>query len=198
MRSEQTTEPSEAQPIIGFSNAGAFRRWLAKHHGTHPGIWMKIAKMGSGIASITYPEALDEALCFGWIDGQRKAFDAAAFLQKFTRRAPRSQWSKINSGHVERLTREGRIQPAGLAAVAAARADGRWERAYHASRAVEVPEDFLAAIASHPTAMAFFEALNQSNRGAIIHHLITAKKPETRARRLKQFVGMLKRGEKLY
>lgn len=186
------------QAIIAFASAAKFRQWLAKHHATHPGIWMQIAKKASGIASITYAEALDEALCFGWIDGQKKSFDETSWLQKFTKRAPRSPWSKINTGHIERLTREGRMQPAGQAAVDVAKADGRWANAYDSSRSAVVPADFLAALDNHKKARAFFDTLNKSNRYAIIYRLNDAKKPGTRQRRLEQFVEMMKKGEKLH
>ncbi len=159
---------------------------------------MQIAKKDSGLASITYAEALDEVLCHGWIDGQKKSHDATSWLQKFTRRGARSVWSRINVGHIERLTRDGRMQPAGQAAVEAAKADGRWAQAYHSSSAAEMPADFLAAIAKHAKASAFFQTLNKANRYAIFFHLTTAKKPETRARRLAKFVAMMQRGEKLH
>ena len=186
------------QPIIAFSSAAVFRRWLTKNHVEHPGIWMQIAKKDSGIASVTYAEALDEALCLGWIDGQKKRLDEAAWLQKFTKRGVRSLWSKVNVGHIERLTREGRMQPAGQAAVDAAKADGRWDAAYHSASKAELPADFLAALAKHKKAEAFFATLNQSNRYAIYFRITTAKKPETRAKRIADFVAMLKREEKLH
>lgn len=186
------------QPVIAFASAAEFRHWLTQHHAGHPGLWLKLAKKASGIASVTYAEALEEALCVGWIDGLRKRHDATSFLQKFTRRGPRSVWSKINTGHVERLTREGRMQPAGHAAVQAARADGRWAKAYASSRSAEVPADFLAALGRHKKARAFFDTLKQANRFAIYYRLNDAKKPETRQRRLEQFVAMMRRGEKLH
>jgi len=185
------------QPVIAFTSAAAFRRWLTRHHANHPGIWLKIAKKASGIPSVTYKEALDEALCFGWIDGQKKPFDATAFLQKFTKRGQRSVWSKINVGHVTRLEKEGRMQPAGLAAVAAAKADGRWAAAYHSSRTAEMPEDFLTALAGEPDAKAFFDTLNKTQRYSFFFRITTAKKTETRRKRIADFVAMLKRGEKL-
>ncbi len=185
------------QPIIAFATAEEFRHWLAQHHADHPGIWLKIAKKASGIASVTYAEALDEAICFGWIDGQKKSFDATAFLQKFTRRGKRSIWSKINVGHVARLEKEGRMTPAGLAAVDAAKADGRWEAAYHSSSTAEMPEDFLTALAQEPDAEAFFATLTKSQRYGFFFRITTAKKAETRSRRIANFVAMLKRGEKL-
>ena len=190
--------PAAEQPIVPFASATAFRRWLKTNHAKHQGIWMQLAKKDSGIASITYAEALDEALCFGWIDGQKKTHDAQYWLQKFTKRGPRSVWSKINIGHIERLTTEGRMQPAGQAAVDAAKNDGRWEQAYHSSSTHELPEDFLAAVRRHAKAKAFFDTLNNANRYAIYFRLTTAKKPETRARRFEQLLEMLKRGEKLH
>ncbi|MEZ5433445.1 MAG: YdeI/OmpD-associated family protein [Verrucomicrobiales bacterium] len=190
--------PIAEQPIVPFASAAAFRRWLKANHAKHQGIWMQLAKKDSGIASITYAEALDEALCYGWIDGQKKSHDAQYWLQKFTRRGPRSVWSKINIGHIERLTGEGRMQSAGQAAVEAAKADGRWEQAYHSSRTHEVPEDFLEAVRAHAEAKDFFDTLNQANRYAIYFRLTTAQKPETRARRFEQLLEMLKRGEKLH
>jgi len=190
--------PDAEQPIVPFASAAAFRRWLKTNHAKHPGIWMQLAKKDSGIASITYAEALDEALCYGWIDGQKKAYDAQYWLQKFTKRGQRSVWSKINIGHVERLTNEGRMQTAGQAAVDAAKADGRWEQAYHSSSTHELPEDFLAAVSKHAKAKAFLDTLNSANRYAIYFRLTTAKKPETRVRRFDQLLEMLKRGEKLH
>ena len=190
--------PAAEQPIVPFANAAAFRRWLKTNHAKHGGIWMQLAKKDSGIPSVTYAEALDEALCYGWIDGQKKTYDAQYWLQKFTKRGTRSVWSKINIGHIERLTTAGRMQPAGQAAVDAAKADGRWEQAYHSSKTHELPEDFLAAVNQHAGTKAFFDTLNSANRYAIYFRLTTAKKPETRARRFEQLLEMLKRGEKLH
>ena len=186
------------QPIIAFVTAAEFRQWLARHHADHPGIWLKIAKKASGLASVTYAEALDEALCFGWIDGQRKSFDETAFLQKFTRRGRRSVWSKINAGHVARLDKEGRMRPAGRAAVTAAQADGRWDAAYHGSRTAAMPEDFLTALEREPAAKEFFLTLNKTQRYGFFFRITTAKKPETRRQRIADLVARLKRGEKLH
>lgn len=186
------------QPLVAFATAAEFRQWLTAHHVDHPGIWLKIAKKASGIPSITYAEALDEALCFGWIDGQKKSFDGTAFLQKFTRRGKRSVWSKINVGHVGRLEKEGRMKPAGIAAVDAAKADGRWEAAYSGSRTAEAPQDFLTALEGEPDAKAFFLTLNKTERFGFLFRISTAKKPETRRKRIAGFVAMLKRGEKLH
>jgi uncharacterized protein YdeI (YjbR/CyaY-like superfamily) len=188
--------PKPEQPLIAFPTPAAFRRWLRTNHAAHPGIWMKIAKKDSGHASITYAEALDEALCHGWIDGQKQRHDEAWWLQKFTRRGPRSLWSKINIGHITRLEREGRLQPAGRAAVAAAQADGRWARAYDSSRTAELPPDFLAAVAGSQRARERLAALTRAQRYAIFFRLTTARKPETRARRLADLVKRLKAGEK--
>ena len=190
--------PAADQPITPFASAAAFRRWLKANHAGHPGIWLKLAKKNSGIPSISYAEALDEALCYGWIDGQKKSFDDRHWLQKFTKRGPRSVWSKVNISHIERLTAAGRMQPAGLAAVEAAKADGRWEQAYHSSTSAEVPADFVAAVYQHVEARAFYESLNKANRYAIYFRLTTAKKPETRARRFALLLGMMKRGERLH
>ena len=186
------------QPIIAFVSAAKFRHWLTRHHAGHPGIWLKIAKKASGIPTVTYAEALDEALCFGWIDGQKKTFAETAFLQKFTPRGRRSLWSKINVGHVARLEKEGRMKPAGLAAVATAKADGRWEAAYHSCSTAEMPEDFLTALEREPEAKGFFFTLNKTQRHGFFFRITTAKKPETRRKRIADFVAMLKSGEKLH
>ena len=186
------------QPIIAFVSAARFRQWLARHHTDHPGIWLKIARKASGIPTVTYAEALDEALCFGWIDSQKKAFDETAFLQKFTKRGKRSVWSKINVAHVARLEKEGRMKAAGLAAVAAAKADGRWEAAYPSFSTAEMPEDFRAALTQEPEAKAFFDTLNKTQRYGFFVRIAVAKKPETRSKRITDFVAMLKRGEKLH
>jgi uncharacterized protein YdeI (YjbR/CyaY-like superfamily) len=184
------------QPIIAFANATEFRTWLTQNHAEHPGIWLKFAKKASGIPTVTYAEALDEALCLGWIDGQVKSIDATYYLQKFTRRGKRSIWSKINVGHVARLEKEGRMKPSGCAAVNAAKADGRWEAAYHSPSNAEMPEDFLSALSKEPQAKAFFETLNKSQRYSFFFRITTAKKPETRTKRIADFVAMLLRGEK--
>jgi uncharacterized protein YdeI (YjbR/CyaY-like superfamily) len=184
-------------PIIAFATAAEFREWLTHQHADHPGIWLKIARQASGLPTVTYAEALDEALCFGWIDGQKKTFDETAFLQKFTRRGKRSVWSKINVGHVARLEKDGRMTPAGLAAVDAAKADGRWDAAYHSSSTAEMPTDFLIALEQEPAASAFFATLNKTQRYSFFFRITTAKKPETRSKRIAAFVALLKRGETL-
>jgi uncharacterized protein YdeI (YjbR/CyaY-like superfamily) len=155
-------------------------------------------KKRSGVQTITHAQALDEALCWGWIDGQAKPLDDQAWLQRFTPRRSRSGWSKRNRDHVARLTEEGRMQPSGLAQVAAAKADGRWERAYDSASASQVPADFLQALVGHKRAEAFFKTLNRANLYAISYRLQTAKKPETRARRFEQIVQMMKEGKKFH
>jgi len=183
---------------IAFKSPAAFLAWLAKHHDQSPGIWLRIYKKDSGVPSVTYATALDEALCYGWIDGQKKPGDERSFLQRFTPRRARSGWSKRNTEHVERLIEAGKMTPAGLAEVTAAKADGRWRAAYDAFSSAAVPEDFLAAIAKNRKAKAFFDTLNKTNLYSIVYRLQTAKKPETRAKRLREIVERLARGEKFH
>ena len=190
--------PATDYPIRLFANPAAFRKWLSAHHASEPGLWLRIAKAASPLKSVTYAEALDVALCFGWIDGQKKSYDADSFLQKFTPRQKRSPWSKRNREHVARLLAAGEMHSAGLAAVDAAKADGRWDRAYDSPGTVAVPDDFQAALDKHPKAKAFFETLKGANRYAILYRIQTAVKPETRARRITEFVAMLQRRETLH
>jgi uncharacterized protein YdeI (YjbR/CyaY-like superfamily) len=185
-------------PIVLFADRAAFRAWLSAHHASQAGLWLRIAKAASPLQSVTYAEALDVALCFGWIDGQKQRHDMESFLQKFTPRQKRSPWSKRNREHVERLIAAGEMHPAGLAAVAAAKADGRWDRAYDSPGTATVPDDFRAALDEHPKASAFFETLTSANRYAILYRIQTAVKPETRARRIAEFVAMLQRREALH
>jgi uncharacterized protein YdeI (YjbR/CyaY-like superfamily) len=185
-------------PILPFASAALWEAWLEDEHGRSAGVWLQIAKKDSGIASVTYAEALDAALCFGWIDGQKRGFDATWFLQRFTPRKPRSRWSKINTEHVARLTADGRMRPAGIAQVAAARADGRWAAAYEGQRTASVPDDLQAALDASPRAAAFFATLRGANRYAVLYRVQDAKRPETRARRIDRFVAMLARGETLH
>lgn len=190
--------PAADKPILSFAEAIEFRAWLGEHHADHGGIWLRYFKKASGQPTILHAEAVDEALCWGWIDGQARPHDEVSWLVKFTPRGPRSIWSQVNVARIERLQTEGRLQPAGLAVVEAARADGRWQQAYASSSSFEMPEDFLAALAKRPKARAFFESLNKANRYALYHRLHTAKRPETRAKRLQEFLAMLQRGEKLH
>ena len=189
--------PLPDYPIVLFADRDTFRAWLSAHHSSQPGVWLRIAKAASPLRSVTYAEALDVALCFGWIDGQRRSHDADSFLQKFTPRQKRSPWSKRNRDHVERLIATGEMHSSGLAAIEAAKADGRWDRAYDSAATVTVPEDFQTALAQHPKAKAFFETLKGANRYAILYRIQSAVKPETRARRIAEFVAMLGRRETL-
>ncbi len=184
-------------PILAFKNQTAWAAWLKKNQAAAPGLWLKIGKKGAG-ASVTYAEAVEEALCYGWIDGQKKPFDETWWLQKFTPRGARSPWSKINRAKAEALIAQGRVQAAGLRAIDAARQNGRWEAAYASQRTAAAPADFLAELDRHPQAQAFYATLNSVNRYAITYRLQDAKRPETRARRIQQFIAMLEKGEKLY
>lgn len=180
------------------ADAAALLRWYKKHHATHAGVWLRIAKKASGIASVDHPEALEIALCFGWIDGQRKSQDAQYFLQRFTPRTKRSIWSQINRVKVLKLIEEGRMQPAGHAEIERAKADGRWDAAYEGVSAATVPPDLQAALDANKKAAKFFATLDSRNRFAVLFRTQSAKKPETRARRIAQFVEMLAKGEKIY
>lgn len=189
---------TDDKPVLTFAEAGEFRAWLRTNHAAHGGIWLRYFKKASGQPTLAHVEAVQEALCWGWIDGQARPCDEVSWLVKFTPRGPRSTWSQVNIGHVGRLIQEKRMTPAGLAAVEAAKADGRWQRAYASSSTFEMPEDFMAALAKKPKALAFFESLNKANRYAIYHRLHTVKRAETRAKRMKDFLAMLQRGEKLH
>lgn len=184
-------------PTLFFGSQEQWESWLAAEHARTDGVWIKMAKKSTGLASIDWPQALEVALCYGWIDGQRKSLDDSFFLQKFTPRRARSPWSQINIGHVERLTKQGRMQPAGVAEVERAKADGRWERAYQPPSKVEVPPDLQAALDAAPAAATFFATLKGSRRYAVLYRIHDAKRPETRARRIATFVDMLARGETL-
>ncbi|MBV8250345.1 MAG: YdeI/OmpD-associated family protein [Comamonas sp.] len=181
-----------------FKSAKAFEAWLKKHHATSDGLWLKIAKRGADEASVTYPEAVEIALCWGWIDGQKKGLDDQHFLQRFTPRRARSIWSKTNVDKAEALIEAGRMQPPGHAQIEAAKADGRWARAYDGARTSTAPEDLLAALEAEPKAKAFFATLNAANRYAVLWRIQTAVKAETRARRIAQLVEMLARGETIH
>lgn len=185
-------------PVLAFKSPVSFGKWLAHNHAKADGIWLRLFKKASGEKSITYDEALDEALCFGWIDGQVKSYDALSWIQKFTPRRRRSVWSKRNTGHVDRLTREGRMKAAGLAEVDKAKADGRWEQAYESPANTKLPDDFLERLSHKRKAQAFFESLNKANKYAIAWRLYTAKKPETRERRMQAILTMLAHGEKFH
>jgi uncharacterized protein YdeI (YjbR/CyaY-like superfamily) len=185
-------------PVVAFASRDEWDAWLAEHHGGADGVWLRIAKKASGIESVTHPEALEIALCYGWIDGQRRKLDDLYFLQRFTPRRRRSRWSKINRAKAEELIATGRMQPAGLREVEAAKADGRWEAAYDSPSAVTVPDDLLHALERNDAARESFETLSGTNRYAILYQIHEAKRPETRARRIEKFVAMLERGETPY
>jgi uncharacterized protein YdeI (YjbR/CyaY-like superfamily) len=185
-------------PTRAFRSQEAWERWLAENHASAPGIWIKMAKKASGVESVTHAEALESALSYGWIDGQRKAQDERFFLQKFTPRGPRSSWSRINRDKAAELERQGKMKPAGLAELERARADGRWEAAYEPQSAATVPADLERALATNPRAREFFATLDSRNRYAILYRLQEARKPETRARRLADFVAMLAEARKPY
>lgn len=190
--------PKAELPILLFQDEQAWEQWLAQHHGTSPGLWLRLAKKNSGLRSLSYAEALDVALCYGWIDSQKKSYDADCWLQKFTPRGPRSIWSKINVEKVKVLSRAGRMRPAGLTAVEQAKVDGRWAAAYDSQRNASVPEDFQAALDRSPEAKAFFVSLDSANRYAMLFRIQTAKRAETRAKRIENFIDMLQRGEKIH
>jgi uncharacterized protein YdeI (YjbR/CyaY-like superfamily) len=190
--------PKDQLPVIAFASRDEFAAWLEEHHETAAGLWVKIAKKATGIATVTHLEALDVALCHGWIDGQRQAHDDVWFLQRFTPRKPRSRWSKINRDKATALIESGAMKPAGLREVERAKADGRWEAAYDGQKTATVPDDLQQALDANPKAREFFETLRGQNRYAILYRLQDAKRPETRARRLEKFVAMLSRGETLH
>jgi uncharacterized protein YdeI (YjbR/CyaY-like superfamily) len=185
-------------PIVSFTSAAEWNAWLAENHAKSKGVWLRIFKKDSGRTTISYAGALDEALCHGWIDGQKKSFDAASWLQKFTPRRPKSVWSKINTEHVARLHKLKKMKPAGLATVEAAKNDGRWQAAYDPPGKFSVPEDFLKQLGKNKKAKAFFGTLNQTNLYSIAWRLQTARKPETRERRMKAILGMMAKGEKFH
>lgn len=181
-----------------FPTARAWEEWLEANHGRSRGLWLKIAKPGAGVASVGYAEALEAALLFGWIDGQKQKYDDHFWLQKFTPRGTRSRWSERNRAIATRLTKEGRMRPAGLAAVEAAKGDGRWAQAYASQGRATVPPDLQGALDANPDALAFFATLDSHNRYAILYRVHEAKKPETRAKRIADFVQMLTRHETLH
>jgi uncharacterized protein YdeI (YjbR/CyaY-like superfamily) len=185
-------------PILLFATPAELEAWLEESHAESGGLWLKIAKKGTEPPSVTYAEALELALCFGWIDSQKRGLDERHFLQRFTPRRPGGRWSKINREKAEALLAAGAMRPAGLAEVEAAKADGRWEAAYEGQRAAEVPGDLRRELDANPAAAEFFAELDSANRYAIVYRLGEAKKPETRERRLRKFVAMLERGETIH
>jgi uncharacterized protein YdeI (YjbR/CyaY-like superfamily) len=183
---------------VRFATQRGFESWLRRHHASSDGVWLMIAKAGAERLTLTYAEAVEAALCYGWVDGQKKALDAQHWVQRFTPRRPRSLWSKINRAKAQALIDAGRMQPAGQAQIDRAMQDGRWEAAYDGARSSTVPEDLEAALRGSPRARDFFEGLDAANRYAVLWRVQTAKKPETRAKRIETLVGMLARGEKIH
>lgn len=192
------TTPSDGLPVMLFETQTDFEAWLDEHHASSSGAWLRLAKKASGLRSLSYAEAVEAGLCFGWIDGQKKGYDERSWLQRFTPRGPQSIWSKVNRAKVEALIAAGGVRPAGLAAVERARQNGRWDAAYDPASTATVPEDLQAALDASDRADAFFKTLSGANRYALLFRIQTAKKPETRARRIQEFIAMLERGEKLY
>lgn len=183
---------------IAFVSQKEWEKWLSRHHESSKGVWIKFAKKASGIPTVTYDEALEVALCYGWIDGQAKSLDEKFYLQKFVHRRPRSVWSKRNCDIANRLIKEKKMQPAGLLEIEKAKQDGRWERAYDSPKNMVIPEDFLKELAKNQKAEAFFKTLNKTNVFTIGLRLQTAKKQETRERRMQVIIAMLEKGEKFY
>jgi uncharacterized protein YdeI (YjbR/CyaY-like superfamily) len=188
------TEPAE----LLVQDAEAWHDWLDSHHAQHPGVSLVLQKKGGHTTALTYAQALDEALCFGWIDGQIARRDDGSYRQRFTPRRPNSPWSQRNVEHVARLTQAGRMQPAGIAAVDAAKANGRWQAAYRGQADMQIPPDLAQALVANPTAAATFEQLDAANRYAIVYRLDAVKRPTTRDRKLSEYVDMLARGESLH
>jgi uncharacterized protein YdeI (YjbR/CyaY-like superfamily) len=185
-------------PVLELGSAKAWDAWLRKHHDSSDGVWLKIAKRGTGVETVTMPEVIEVALCWGWIDGLRHKHDDVYFRQRMTPRRPRSRWSKINRDKAEALMADGRMQPAGLREVETAKADGRWDAAYAGSRSSTVPDDLSRALRGNTAARRAFEQLDSRNRYAILYRIQDAKRAETRARRIEQFVTMLAEGRTIY
>lgn len=186
------------QPVLAFASQQEFRDWLDRHHSDAPAFWLRIYKKGSGKPTVTYAEALDEALCYGWIDSTKQACDAESFLQRFSPRKPRSVWSQVNQDHVARLIDAGRMQPAGQRMIDEAKRNGQWEKAYEPASRATVPEDLQARLDLDAEAKAFFEALDRTNRYAILYRIQSVKKPETRLKRLDWAMDLLKRQATIY
>ncbi len=189
---------ADDRTVEQFASQDEFRSWLAANHAISEGIWLKIAKKGVVVSTVTYDEALELALIFGWIDGQKRALDATFWLQAFTRRGPRSVWSKRNRVKAQALIDAGLMEPSGLAAVERARENGRWANAYDGQRDAQEPSDLMAALAAKPAALEFYKTLDSANRFAILYRIQDAKRPETRAARIAKFTARLDRGDKIY
>jgi len=199
MTNNKKTKSSKADlPVIPFATANMWEQWLEQNHEISDGIWLQFFKKGSGIASVTYAEALDVALCYGWIDAQLKSIDELSYKQHFTPRRPKSIWSKRNIEHITRLTEEGRMKPTGINQVENAKADGRWEQAYDSQSSMTIPDDFMKELARNKKALNFYESLSKTNKYAIAFRIQTAKRPETRLKRMKEILEMLLREEKFH
>src|SRR4051794_8164116 len=196
---DHVTKPRSAPgPVLRFATAADFEAWLDANHDRHPGIWLEIAKKGSRDRSVSYAEAIELALCFGWIDGQKRRGDDEHWLQRFTPRSTRSRWSKINRDKAEQLIAAGRMRPAGLTEVDRARVDGRWAAAYEGQRDATIPDDLAHELDRDPKAAAAFAKLDAQNRYSIVWRINDAKRPETRARRVAKYLDMLRRGERIH
>src|SRR6266480_81529 len=198
VRSDICMKNSDHMPIMSFETQQGWEEWLKEHHAETKGIWLKIAKKEASTPSVSYAEALDSALCYGWIDGQKAAFDDKYWLQKFTPRTTKSIWSKVNCNKAEALIAEGRMQPAGLRQVELAKSDGRWERAYESQSKITIPDDFQSELDKNPKAKDFFSTLDSANRYAFLFRIHAAKKPETRSAKIQKFVEMLNQQQKLH
>ena len=192
------TKKTNELPVLFFADAPSFQSWLDNHHDTSPGIRLQIAKKNSGVVSVSYDEALDVALCYGWVDSRKETFDEKTWLQRFTPRGAKSIWSKVNQDKAERLIANGRMKPPGFKAIEEAKRNGNWEKAYASQSKATVPEDLAAELERNGKAKAFFDTLDKQNRYAILFRIHNAKKQETREKRIRQFVTMLEKGEKLY
>jgi uncharacterized protein YdeI (YjbR/CyaY-like superfamily) len=190
--------PKPELQILSFASRGAWETWFKEHHTSSEGVWVKFAKKNSGIETISQAEALEVALCYGWIDGQARRFDHEYWLQKFTPRRPRSKWSEVNREKATKLIKEGKMKPAGLREVERAKADGRWDTAYEPQSRATVPDDLQRELDKNPEASAFFATLDSRNRYAILYRIRDAKKPDTRAQRIEKYVAMLNERKKLY
>ncbi|MGD1050117.1 MAG: YdeI/OmpD-associated family protein [Solirubrobacteraceae bacterium] len=198
MSSRRVSQLADQLPTLQLGSRAEWERWLERWHDSAPGVWLALAKRGSIHTTLTYAEALDGALCFGWIDGQKAALDEHLWLQRFTPRSARSRWSRINRDRAQELERSGRMRPAGAAQLERARADGRWDAAYAGQRSAEVPDDLRVALLADPRALEFFDGLDSANRYAILYRIEEAKRPATRAQRIARYVSMLAAGERLH
>ena len=194
----KATKSGNEMQVVSFASPKEWRKWIAVNHATSSGIWLRFFKKDSGIKTVTYAEALEEALCYGWIDGQVNKYDATSYIQKFTPRRPKSIWSKRNTEKAERLIQEGKMEAAGMQQVELAKTDGRWQQAYDSSKSMKVPEDFLQQLSKNKKAKTFFDGLNKANLYAIAWRLQTAKRPETREKRLKEILAMMSEGKKFH